>query len=185
MSFGKGNRYVFAKTEQLQQRQQTTTLISLIHLHFPQFTDVVLLGNDGTRISAHRNILAAASPYFMAMFSGHFPESEQPEIYLPEIDTLCLKLVVEFIYTGLVDINDEYVQQLMQTASFLQLDHLSDMCGEHMGELLDPENCLGFKHFAEKQNNQILLEMSKDFIITHFQDVVQCEEFYEMSFEEV
>ncbi|XP_005178195.2 kelch-like protein 28 [Musca domestica] len=150
-----------------------------------QFTDVVLLGCDGTRISAHRNILAAASPYFMAMFSGHFPESDQPEIYLPEIDTQCLQLVVEFIYTGLVDISDDYVQQLMQTASFLQLDHLSDMCGEHMGELLDPENCLGFKHFAEKQNNQILLEMAKDYIITHFQDVVQCEEFYEMSYEEL
>ncbi|KAM7362050.1 kelch-like protein 3 [Cochliomyia hominivorax] len=150
-----------------------------------QFTDVRLVGNDGTRISAHRNILAAASPFFMAMFSGHFPESDQAEIELPEIDTHCLKLVVEFIYTGLCEINDEYVQQLLQTASFLQLDHLSDMCGEHMGELLDPENCLGFKHFAEKQNNQFLLEMSKDYIITHFQEVVQCEEFYEMSYEEL
>uniref|UniRef100_A0A1B0FDA9 Kelch-like protein diablo n=1 Tax=Glossina morsitans morsitans TaxID=37546 RepID=A0A1B0FDA9_GLOMM len=149
-----------------------------------QFTDVVLIC-ENARILAHRNILAAASPYFMAMFSGNFPESHQPEIKFEEMDAQCLRMAIEFIYTSQLDLTDECVQQVLQTATFLQLEHLADLCAEYMTNLLDAENCLGFKQFAEKQNNYLLLECAKDYIIGHFLEVLQCEEFFEMTYEEL
>lgn len=121
----------------------------------------------------------------MAMFSGNFPESHQPEIKFEEMDAQCLRMAIEFIYTSQLDLTDECVQQVLQTATFLQLEHLADLCAEYMTNLLDAENCLGFKQFAEKQNNYLLLECAKDYIIGHFLEVLQCEEFFEMTYEEV
>ncbi|XP_067625273.1 kelch-like protein diablo [Eurosta solidaginis] len=149
-----------------------------------QFTDVCLICGD-VRITAHRMLLAAASPYFQAMFGGNFPESSQKEVHIHEMDPRCLELAVDFIYTGHIDNFFDCVQQLLETAAFLQLEHLLDLCTRYMCAQLDADNCLGFKLFAEKLNNFPLLDSACQYIISHFKEVVLSEEFLEMSYHEL
>ena len=52
------------------------------------------------RVSAHRVVLSACSPYFNAMFTGKLLESQKQVIYLKDIDESALHILVDFAYTG-------------------------------------------------------------------------------------
>ncbi|XP_039971010.1 kelch-like protein 2 [Bactrocera tryoni] len=182
---GGGGNGRLAAAQSLQNEHAEALLVQLNEFRKnEQYTDVCLICDD-LRIKAHRNILAAASPYFQAMFGGNFPESSQSEVHIHDMEPRCLQLAVDFIYTGHLDNYVDCVQQLLETAAFLQLEHLMDLCTEYMCAQLDADNCLGFKHFAEKQNNFTLLDSACQYIITHFKEVVQSEEFLDMTFLEL
>lgn len=62
-------------------------------------------------ILAHKMVLAAASPYFYAMFSGSdFEESHQDRITVQGVDYRALELLIEYVYTSYVDVTEENVQ---------------------------------------------------------------------------
>ena len=120
---------------------------------------------DDLRIPAHKTILAAASPYFKAMFSGnliwfvvyihnrfsnigHFSDAQKQEIHFNELDSSCFKAVIEFVYTAKISLNLENVQKIMPVACFLQISMAEMMCAQHMIDNLDGDNCLEFKLFA-------------------------------------
>lgn len=70
--------------------------------------DVTLVA-EGMEIPAHKMVLASCSPYFYAMFTG-FEESRQDRITLQGVDYHALQLLVEYVYTALVDVNEDNVQ---------------------------------------------------------------------------
>jgi len=55
--------------------------------------DVTLVA-DGAELYAHRTVLAACSPYFLAMFS-RFDEGKKDKIILKEVDGYALKILIE------------------------------------------------------------------------------------------
>ena len=68
-----------------------------------QFTDVTLVAGD-REVHAHKNVLAACSPYFYAMFTG-FDESRRDRVVLGNIDPAALETLVEYVYTAKVGEN--------------------------------------------------------------------------------
>ena len=58
---------------------------------------------------AHRSVLAACSPYFRAMFNN-FEESRQHKILLQDIDPAALQLLLEYVYSGQVQVTEDNVQ---------------------------------------------------------------------------
>eukprot|EP00160_Parvularia_atlantis_P004058 Unigene13405_Nuclearia_a/m.40632 Unigene13405_Nuclearia_a/g.40632 ORF Unigene13405_Nuclearia_a/g.40632 Unigene13405_Nuclearia_a/m.40632 type:complete len:426 (+) Unigene13405_Nuclearia_a:1-1278(+) len=69
-------------------------------LRSSDFSDVVLYGDDGVRIPAHRIILCAQSPVFDAMLRGRFVEATKSEIELPNTNARLIGLLLEYCYTG-------------------------------------------------------------------------------------
>lgn len=66
-----------------------------------QLCDVTLIaGCDGRKISAHRVVLASASPYFGAMFTGSLREANEEEITLHKVDGDSLYQLIQYCYTG-------------------------------------------------------------------------------------
>lgn len=72
-------------------------------------TDVIVTAGN-RKIKAHRVVLASASPYFYAMFTGDLSESRQEIIVLKEIDPKALELLIEYCYKAEVQVNEENVQ---------------------------------------------------------------------------
>ena len=54
--------------------------------------------------------MAAASPYFYAMFTGEMSESKQNVVILKEVDPDALELLIEYCYTAQVKVTEENVQ---------------------------------------------------------------------------
>ena len=81
-----------------------------------QLCDVVL--KAGTlELAAHKVVLASASPYFFAMFTGEMSESRQNVVTLREIDSAALELLVDFAYTAEIEVTEDNVQVCWHTNS--------------------------------------------------------------------
>lgn len=66
-------------------------------LDAPEYSDVVLRGNDGVHVPAIRSLLSARSEVFQKMFYGNFTESKKDMVELPYSGCV-LKSLVEYIY---------------------------------------------------------------------------------------
>ena len=87
-----------------------------------EFIDVSLkVGKDV--FSAHRIVLAASSDYFHAMFAGGMKESNQEVIELIDesISAPALKIVLDSIYVGDLQVNDKNVFEVLVAADHLQV----------------------------------------------------------------
>lgn len=128
--------------------------------------DVTLVA-ESMEIQAHKMVLASCSPYFYAMFTG-FEESRQDRITLQGVDFNALQLLIDYVYTSLVDVTEENVQVLLTAANLLQLTDVRDACCDYLQTQLDPTNCLGIRDFADLHGCLDLLNYAEAYIEQHF-----------------
>ncbi|CAB3398013.1 unnamed protein product [Caenorhabditis bovis] len=137
---------------------------------------------DGDVIKAHRCVLAAASPYFRAMFTNGMLEMEKKRIVLNDIPRESLHDLISFIYSNEITITSENVQQLIFSASVLQIDNIVTACQQFLTKIITVQNCLSLRQFAEIYNCTQLIEATENFAADHFAAIKQREEFMKISF---
>lgn len=141
----------------------------------------IVLRVGSTSISAHKVVLAACSPYFKAMFAGGLSESRQSTVTLQELDERAMETIVDFFYSGEIEISENNVQDLLPVTCVLQVQSVQQACCEFLKRQLSSENCLGISAFADRHDCAALVSSSESFARQHFIDVVQSEEFMEIS----
>lgn len=72
-------------------------------------------------VFSRRAVLASSSPYFRSMFTLNVVEQNQPEVEINGISYDTLKVIVDYLYSGKIDINVENVQDLLTGSSVLQV----------------------------------------------------------------
>ncbi|KAH8864072.1 Kelch-like protein isoform 3 [Schistosoma japonicum] len=136
------------------------------------FCDVVLQSGS-VRVPAHRNVLAASSQYFYAMFTGPMTEARSPCVRFHGVEGSALIQLVNFIYTNEINVTEDNVQTLLPAANLLQLTVVRDICCEFLQSQLHPSNCLGIQRFADLHNCQDLLDFTKRFTEQHFGELLK------------
>ncbi|KAH0954714.1 hypothetical protein HN011_007733 [Eciton burchellii] len=144
-----------------------------------KFSDVGLVAG-GRIIRAHRSVLAAGSAYFNAMFTVGLVEEQQELVEIHSISPHILSQLVDFIYSGNVDITQDNVQELFAAADMLELDDVVAGCIDYLKQQLHYSNALGIYRFAEAHNRLDLLETALRFIEVNFPQVCQEEEFLDL-----
>ena len=94
-----------------------------------EFIDVSLKVGEEIFL-AHRIVLAASSDYFHAMFARGMKESNQDVIELKDegISAASLKIVLDSIYSGDLQVNDENVFEVLVAADHLQVTSVVQQC---------------------------------------------------------
>ncbi|XP_028406547.1 kelch-like protein 20 [Dendronephthya gigantea] len=156
-----------------------TRVLSLMNRHRREKEKLcdVVLRVAGRDITTHRAVLAACSPYFYAMFSGELAESRARVVAMQDIHPDILENLVEFAYTGRININVENVQALLATSSLIQFHEVGELCCKFLETQLDPTNCLGIRKFVEAHGCTNFLESVDRFVLQKFKDVVKSEEY--------
>ena len=97
-------------------------LNSELNLLREDFLDVTLVCDD-EQISAHKVILSASSEFFRGILRRNPRES--PIIYLKGTKMSHLKLILNFIYTGQVEVAEEDLAEILEAAVDLKVKGLS------------------------------------------------------------
>ncbi|XP_066864821.1 actin-binding protein IPP isoform X7 [Kogia breviceps] len=140
------------------------------------FCDVQLqVGKETFKV--HRLVLAASSPYFAALFTGGMKESSKDVVQILGIEAGIFQILLDFIYTGIVNIGVNNVQELIVAADMLQLTEVVNLCCEFLKGQIDPLNCIGIFQFSEQIACHDLLEFTENYIHVHFLEVHNGEEF--------
>ncbi|XP_063153921.1 actin-binding protein IPP isoform X1 [Candoia aspera] len=140
------------------------------------FCDVQLQVGEGA-YKVHRLVLAASSSYFAALFAGGMKESSKDVVQILGVDANIFQILLEFIYTGIVSINESNVQELIVAADMFQLSEVVDLCCEFLKGQIDPMNCIGLFQFAEIIACHDLLEFTENYIHAHFLEIQNGDEF--------
>ena len=72
----------------------------------------MLVTTDDEEFPCHKTVLASCSSYFMAMFNVEFEESRQKRIIIQGLDPSALKLLLDYMYTSEIKVNEQNVQVL-------------------------------------------------------------------------
>lgn len=135
------------------------------------FCDVILkIGSD--EIHAHRSVLAAGCPYFNSLFLGQFTEASMKEINLSEVtdDIAALEVIVNFIYSGQVEINMENLGVIVKLSSFFLLENLRVFSAEFMEDSLCLRTCLKYYLYAAEHGITNVEVDSEQMIESRFHD---------------
>lgn len=144
------------------------------------FTDATLcVGHE--EFFCHRNILAASSPYFRAMFTSELREGLETRVSFNEISPWILKRIIEYVYTGKLEITVDNAQEMLAAGSLFQYPSIVEACCEFLKHQLHSTNCLGIEEFAQLHNCQTLQEEANKYTLDNFSSVVCGDEFCHIS----
>lgn len=160
-------------------------LTGFSHLYKDQkFVDVTLCV-DQSEFPCHKSVLAASSPYFLAMFSTSLAEGSLSSITLKDMEPATLELVLDYIYTGQVRLTEDSVPNLLSAANLFQLIPLREGCAEFMMNHVTVANCIGVFFFAKAHHCNVLALKAKEIINNKFPQLCRQSEFLSLPVEKL
>jgi len=112
-------------------------------------------------------------------------EKEKGVIRLKETSKAVVEEVLEYLYTGHVDINEKNAYDLMAVADYFIIPSLKILSGRVIQQTLSLSNCLVAYFSAIKYRCEELQEAAREFIQSNFVAVAKTEDFLNLSINEV
>lgn len=86
----------------------------------------------------HKCVLATASKYFEAMFSGNFRESNENEIFLKDVpDLTTFDMVLAGVYATPLQLHEANVLSVLRISNLLQFTRIENECWEFILNRMD------------------------------------------------
>ena len=145
-----------------------------------QFNDVTLVAGS-ERIAANRLVLACYSKFFESMFLSPMKERYQTEVEIQKFDGKIVRALIDFMYSGKVNIHNANASQLIAVADFLQMDDVKQFCFEFLEENLTVNNCFEMLLFATQYNCTLSLETTYKLIGENYDQIAQTDNFKDLS----
>ncbi|TVU08492.1 hypothetical protein EJB05_41897, partial [Eragrostis curvula] len=151
--------------------------LSDLHLHLGELLQSqkgadVTFAVSGESFVAHKLILAARSPVFMAEFFGHMEERSSQRVEIEDMEAAVFKTMLHFIYTDTVPELDDgppeaaatMAQHLLAAADRYGLDRLKLICEGKLFSGIDIDTAATTLALAEQHNCAQLRAKCVEFI---------------------
>ena len=110
---------------------------------------------------------------FQAMFTAGLAETGQDLVTLNGVEAGMMAGLIDYAYTGNININKHNVQNLLSAANLLEVLPVRDACCQFLDRNMDETNCLGIHCFAEVHSCTELMQKAKTFVLKHFQEIIE------------
>ena len=142
-------------------------------------TDVTI--KSGTEvIFAHRLVLCCCSQYFKDMLTSKHKENPSCiEIYGVKDKTV--KTLIDYIYTGKIEINTENVMELLVGSNMFQLNDATQFCYDFIVSVFSIDNCIGILKEAKLNQNEILENEILKYIMKNWDEIIKASTFLSLS----
>lgn len=136
-----------------------------------ELCDIEIVIGD-RKISAHRVILAAVAPDFYQFVSSENYQETLTEIYADAVESL-----VNFCYTGVIEVQSEQIANFLVCADLFKLINIKEACIGFITLNLNAKNVIKFKQVANCIKNKSLICAADKFICNNFDEVVSSPNF--------
>jgi len=147
--------------------------------------DVTLITKDDKEFKAHRNVLTAASLFFSKVLQSDMKENREGIVRFEEISGAVMEDVLEFMYTGSVEVTQENSKDLIAAANYLLIPGLKEHSGRFLERQMAISNCISSLYLSEMYECDELITNSREFIHTNFASVAEMDEFLNLEAKEV
>ena len=142
-----------------------------------KYADISLKIGPERTLRAHRAVLASFSPYFEALLGNNWKEGNKEEIEILGLDERAVSDLIQFPYTGKININKDNVRTLLEAADYLGIEFVKKSCGEFLRQGVDAKSCLGILQQTDMFALDELSSVTKKYALRHFTDVCKEDEF--------
>ncbi|XP_055842646.1 kelch-like protein 1 [Episyrphus balteatus] len=126
-------------------------------------------------------ILSAFSEYFLEIFQDIPTTSKINEVNIKDIEASALKVIIDYMYSGSIELNLEKIEIILRGAVFLRMKHLVDGCIDFLYKNLNNSNCLHWLQLANELDLSGIYEKSFNLIYSNFKEVTKGTEFLLLS----
>jgi len=140
---------------------------------------------DDKEFKAHRNVFSAASPFLLKLLQSDMKENREGIVRFEEISGAVMEDVLEFIYTGSVDVTQENSEDLIAAANCFLIPGLKTVSGRFLERQMSKSNCISTFYFAEIYQCDELITNTRKFIHANFASVAEMDEFLKLEAKEV
>ena len=137
-----------------------------------KFIDV-RLSTETSKISAHKLVLSLYSPYFEKMFTSQFSEANQDEIVLHDIDSKATESLINYFYTGYLQIGHNNLEAMLRAVDVFLLQDVRAAIERFLLKTLAVDNCIEFKYLADLYGFKELFKNATMFFARNFESVIK------------
>ncbi|XP_071497831.1 kelch-like protein 12 [Diadema antillarum] len=153
-----------------------------------KYCDIVL-NVEGRVFKAHRNVLAACSPYFDTMCNSGL-EEDKVDTAVATIECTSAEAmdeILNYMYTGKICINANNVESILRGADPFLMTALKEYCYQFMWQNMDASNVLAVRHLSDLYGFRDLYMRSEQFIRNKFMQVIQdsMEDILRLTYEDI
>lgn len=121
----------------------------------------------------HRIILASSSPYFQALLTHTFKENSLNSIELHDIESQTFAVLLRYIYSGKIELDDKNVQDLFIASDMFQLNEVVQFCCHYLSISLNEQNVIDVWKLANELQCLSLKADAEQYLITHFRNLLK------------
>ena len=137
---------------------------------------------EGREFAAHKNVLAASSEYFKAMFCSPISRSETT-IVLEGLTAKAMDLILDFMYKGEIEITEDNLEEILAASRMLLLEVVTQACCKFTQDRINVNNCWGIRNLADKCSLTNLFVKVHTFIEDNFAEAKGSAEFLTLPFQ--
>ncbi|CEF64344.1 BTB/POZ-like domain and Coagulation factor 5/8 C-terminal type domain and Galactose-binding domain-like and BTB/POZ fold domain and BTB/Kelch-associated domain and BTB/POZ domain-containing protein [Strongyloides ratti] len=155
----------------------------LSHLCFSESLSDVTLSISGTKLPAHKMVLASRSDYFKSLFNSGMKETVSSEVVLHENNIQALKICLKYLYTGKIDFHSMSIDMAIDIfiiSNKYAFEDLEELCTKYFKLNIEEKNicsllmvCLAYD--LKEVENLVLRYIDK-----HGNDILNLPEFLDI-----
>ncbi|CAL9701343.1 unnamed protein product [Knipowitschia caucasica] len=141
--------------------------------------DAVIRVQD-SQFHVHKPVMCSISPFFKSLFTT-WSTPDNNIFDIPDVSADSMLAFIEFAYTGAVSITKENITDLFIAADRFSVEGLAQACCDEMERSLSPQTCVYTWRITEKYYYPALRQKAFSYILRHFEEVVACTSFLQLS----
>ena len=169
------------------QRKSTSCLLQYANNNKNQgrFNNVTIQSAN-TSIPANRMVLSCYCSFFDHIFATETNNQVNNLVVdIPDVDGKSLQLLIQYIYTGQICIDNDNVFDILAAANHLELDEVKEFCFEFLESCVTPDNCITILIIAKQYKNFTLRDKVYEHISDNYQTITKTPAFLNLENDEL
>ncbi|KAJ5079954.1 hypothetical protein M0811_14284 [Anaeramoeba ignava] len=140
----------------------------------------IICEQNKTSFKTHKSILSSRSYYFKSLFNSKMKEYQENKLILKDVSSSILFLILNYFYSGKIEINLENAIEILIFSSKYLIDELIEISSNFIKNNFQFETIVDILKLSESMNLNQLLDFAYKFILENFEKFIKTSFFLEL-----